>query len=109
MWALCAAMAAASAVFLLLGPARPAPDDVFGGVGGASFVVLSLTLATVGALVAARTPANRIGWVFCATGLLYGENDEQREAALQAAEPLALPWISAALDRFGKILADLAP
>jgi signal transduction histidine kinase len=71
-WALCAAMAAASAVFLLLGPARPAPDDVFGGVGGASFVVLSLTLATVGALVAARTPANRIGWVFCATGLLYG-------------------------------------
>ena len=44
-----------------------------------------------------------------ATGLLYGENDEQREAALQAAEPLTLPWIAAALDRFGKILADLAP
>jgi hypothetical protein len=71
-WALCLAMAAASAVFLLLGPARPAPDDVFGGVGGASFVVLSLTLATIGALVAARAPANRIGWVFCATGLVYG-------------------------------------
>ena len=44
-----------------------------------------------------------------ATGLLYGENDEQREAALQAAEPLTLRWIAAALDRFGKILADLAP
>jgi signal transduction histidine kinase len=71
-WALCSAMAAASAVFLVLGPARPAPDDVFGGVGGASFVVLSLSLATIGALVAARAPANRIGWVFCATGLLYG-------------------------------------
>ncbi len=44
-----------------------------------------------------------------ATGLLYGEDDEQREAALQAAEPLTLPWIAAALDRFGEILADLAP
>jgi signal transduction histidine kinase len=65
-------MAVASAVFLLLGPAQPAPDDVFGGVGGASFVVLSLTLATIGALVAGRAPANRIGWVFCATGVLYG-------------------------------------
>ncbi len=44
-----------------------------------------------------------------ATGLLYGEDDEQREAALQAAEPVTLPWIAAALDRFGEILTDLAP
>ena len=44
-----------------------------------------------------------------ATGLLYGENDIQREAALQAAEPVTLPWIASALDRFGEILADLAP
>ena len=43
-----------------------------------------------------------------ATGLLYGEDDAQREAALQAAEPVTLPWIAAALDRFGEILADLA-
>ena len=70
-WALCAAIAAASAVFLALGPG-PAPDDVFGGVGGASFLVLSLTLTTVGGLVAARAPENRVGWVFCATGLLCG-------------------------------------
>jgi aspartate aminotransferase len=42
-----------------------------------------------------------------ATGLLYGDTDSQREAALAAAEPLSLPWISASLTRFGDILADL--
>jgi aspartate aminotransferase len=44
-----------------------------------------------------------------ATGLLYGDNDEQQEAALAAADPLALPWIAAELARLGEILADLAP
>jgi aspartate aminotransferase len=43
-----------------------------------------------------------------ATGLLYGETGEQQEAALAAAEPLALPWISGALTQFKDILADLA-
>jgi aspartate/methionine/tyrosine aminotransferase len=44
-----------------------------------------------------------------ATGLLYGETGEQQEAALAAPDPLALPWIAGQLDRFGEILADLAP
>jgi aspartate aminotransferase len=44
-----------------------------------------------------------------ATGLLYGETTVQRERALTAADPLALPWISAALARIDEILADLAP
>jgi aspartate aminotransferase len=44
-----------------------------------------------------------------ATGLLYGETDEQQEAALAAPDPLALPWIEAELDRFREILVDLAP
>jgi aspartate aminotransferase len=43
-----------------------------------------------------------------ATGLLYGDTREQREMALAASDPLALPWISGALTRFGDILADLA-
>src|SRR5215469_14790616 len=42
-----------------------------------------------------------------ATGLLYGDTDADREAALAAADPLALPWISASLARFDDILADL--
>lgn len=44
-----------------------------------------------------------------ATGLLYGDRDEQREAALAAPDPLALPWIQAALARIEEILAALAP
>ncbi len=44
-----------------------------------------------------------------ATGLLYGDSDEQQEAALAAADPLALPWIAAELARLEEILADLAP
>ena len=42
-------------------------------------------------------------------GSLYGETDEQQEAALAAPDPLALPWIAAELARLGEILADLAP
>ena len=43
-----------------------------------------------------------------ATGLLYGDTDKQREQALAAPDPLELPWISAAMTRFGDILADIA-
>jgi aspartate aminotransferase len=43
-----------------------------------------------------------------ATGLLYGDNEEQREAALTAPDPLRLPWISAAISRLAEILADAA-
>ena len=43
-----------------------------------------------------------------ATGLLYGGDDEQREATLAAADPLAMPWVEAALARIEEILADLA-
>ncbi len=42
-----------------------------------------------------------------ATGLLYGSGDEQREATLAAADPLALPWVRAALARIEEVLADL--
>jgi aspartate aminotransferase len=44
-----------------------------------------------------------------ATGLLYGEADEQRETALMSDDPVALPWIAAALSRIDDILADFAP
>jgi aspartate aminotransferase len=53
-----------------------------------------------------------------ATGLLYGDTEAQREAALDAADvaagaaadgagPGALPWIAGALSRLGEVLDDL--
>jgi aspartate aminotransferase len=44
-----------------------------------------------------------------ATGLLYGDTDAQREAALAAPDPLALAPIAAALAGIGEMLADLSP
>ena len=43
-----------------------------------------------------------------ATGLLYGDTQHQREAALTAPDPLTLPWIATALTRLEDILTDLA-
>lgn len=43
-----------------------------------------------------------------APSLLYGEDDEQRLAALASPAPAALPWIADALDRLGDVLADLS-
>jgi len=71
-WAICAVMAVPSAVLLVLGPGVPVADDLFGGVGGLSFLVMSLAFATTGAIVASRVPGNRIGWLFCVTGLATG-------------------------------------
>ncbi len=42
-----------------------------------------------------------------ATGLLYGETNQQRECALNSGTPLELPWIAASLDRIAEVLADL--
>jgi aspartate aminotransferase len=44
-----------------------------------------------------------------ATGLLYGDAEDQREQALAAADPVSLPWIAASLRRLGEVLADLGP
>jgi len=66
---LCVAIAVATLVLLVVGPGRVLPSDIFSGVGGASFLILTLTFASVGALVARRVPENRIGWIFLFTGL----------------------------------------
>jgi aspartate aminotransferase len=42
-----------------------------------------------------------------ATSLLYGETDQQRQAALSSADPTGLPWIAAALDRTTQVLNEL--
>ncbi|XRQ16538.1 pyridoxal phosphate-dependent aminotransferase [Actinomadura welshii] len=43
-----------------------------------------------------------------APSLLYGEDDEQRLAALASPDPVSLPWIAGALDHLSDVLADLS-
>ncbi|RKS67747.1 aspartate aminotransferase/hypothetical protein [Actinomadura pelletieri DSM 43383] len=43
-----------------------------------------------------------------APSLLYGEDDEQRLAALASPAPASLPWVASALDRLSDVLADLS-
>ncbi|WP_019633460.1 pyridoxal phosphate-dependent aminotransferase [Actinomadura atramentaria] len=42
-----------------------------------------------------------------APSLLYGDTDARRLAALDSADPAALPWIAGALDRLSAVLADV--
>jgi signal transduction histidine kinase len=72
--ALTVLMAAAAAVFIVLGPGRSLPNDLFGGVAGAAFLLLALAYGTVGALIASRLPGHRIGWLFSLIGLLTALN-----------------------------------
>jgi len=99
--AVCATAAIGTLVLLVLGPGRSLRDDLFGGVGGASFVVLSLAYASVGAVVAARVPENPIGWMFCVTGLAFGltmlSYEYARYGLYATAEPLAGASLLAAL------------
>ena len=42
-----------------------------------------------------------------ATAMLYGDTDSERTAALNSADPSALPWIAASLARLEEVLADI--
>jgi signal transduction histidine kinase len=68
-WVLCVVLGAATLALLVIGPGRVLPSDVFAGMGGASFLIVALTFASVGALVARRVPENGIGWIFLFAGL----------------------------------------
>jgi hypothetical protein len=67
----------ATQVLLALGAGHPTPADSFGlsGYGGVAFAVAAVAFATVGALVVARVPGNRIGPVFCLMGGILAVGD----------------------------------
>ena len=69
LWALSLASAVMSAVFrsLNLGASTEVYQDPL--VFDVWFLLVSLSFATVGALVASRQPKNAIGWIFCALGV----------------------------------------
>jgi signal transduction histidine kinase len=103
------AVAAAAAVFLVLGPGRPLPEDLFGGVSGAAFLVLSLAYATVGALIAFRLPGHPVGWLFASLGLLIALNGLSYSYATHAlyATDGGAPGLTASVLGWGQVTAPL--
>jgi signal transduction histidine kinase len=69
-WIATVIMAGVSLAFLARVPPRSVPGALFEGVGGVTSVLFSLTFATFGAIVVAKVPGNRIGWLFCLVGVL---------------------------------------
>jgi signal transduction histidine kinase len=91
-------------------------NDLFGGLGGLSFVVLSLAFATVGVLIVARVPGNAVGWTFVAIGVIaavgilaeeYGRYALTREPALPGG--VAAAWLTTPLTEALPGLFGLAP
>jgi hypothetical protein len=69
-WAVSLLLALASVVLLVLTRAAPIPRGaVPRAMTAAWFLVLLVILSTMGALIVARRPGNRIGWSFVAAGL----------------------------------------
>src|SRR5215218_7821617 len=70
-------------------------------------LLLFMSFATAGSLVASRQPGNAIGWIFCYLGLAFSLTVAGEEYALYAlvTEPSSLPggeglaWLAALLDR----------
>jgi hypothetical protein len=82
----------------------PADDFVLTGLGGASFVLASLGFATVGALVAARVPGNRIGLIFGVMGAILGGGNllfQYADIALYISPGLPAAEATAWLQNFG--------
>jgi signal transduction histidine kinase len=69
-WAITAAAAIGSVVFLAMSWDRTLTDDVFSGFGGLSFAVMSVAFASTGALIRMRVADNPVGRLFLLIGLL---------------------------------------
>jgi hypothetical protein len=69
LWALSLATAFVSAVFRSLNLGSPRTVSQWPLVFDVGFLLVWLSFATVGALVASRQPKNAIGWIFCALGV----------------------------------------
>ena len=83
-WVLWAATASLVAGSLVLGLAN-LPEVPFFDV---PFQIISLTFATLGALISSRRPGNAMGWIFLATGILGGvQNFFGQYASVALAQP----------------------
>jgi hypothetical protein len=106
-WAVTAAAAAGTLALIVVGARASTPADEFGltGLSGVAWVAAALTFATVGATVAARAPANAIGWLFCLTGAVLAVGNlafQYADVALFVArDPLPAGRVAAVVQNFG--------
>jgi signal transduction histidine kinase len=77
----------------------PLPPGVSSVLSDAALILAFLPYAVVGALIVSRQPANRIGWLFLASGLLMGVGVTAFEYAIYGdlTNPGSLPGTSWAL------------
>jgi hypothetical protein len=103
LWALSLASIAASVVLQVLNSSTPTAATRGPVALSIGFVLLFMSFATVGALVASREPGNLIGWIFCILGILGPFAAASEEYALYAlvTRPDSLPggevmvWLAA--------------
>jgi hypothetical protein len=93
-WALSLMLGLAAAALLVLTRETPIPRGaVPRGMGAAWGLLLLVILSTMGALIVARQPGNRIGWSFVAAGLGLALQGFTTQYAIYAllTDPGALP------------------
>jgi hypothetical protein len=103
LWALSLMAIVASVVFQILNASTQTGESRGPLVFAVGFVLLFMSFATVGALVASRQPRNVIGWIFCILGMLGPFAAVSEEYALYAlvTRPDSLPggevmvWLAA--------------
>lgn len=97
-WLALAAAAALFATSLALRIWAQAGTPQSAELGEWTFAAAWLSFSVVGAVVVARHPGSRVGWMFCATGLLHGLWDVSDYAAAALAAPsglvVSLEWVS---------------
>jgi hypothetical protein len=93
LWALTLMAVAADVAFQVLNASTPTAATRGPAALGIGFVLVFMSFATVGALVASRQPGNLIGWIFCALGLFLPLATASEEYALYAlvTRPDSLP------------------
>jgi hypothetical protein len=105
MWALALMSFVVTGVLRFLNASTPTVDPRTPVVLDFWYLLLFMSFATVGALVASRQPGNAIGWIFCYLGLSFPLVGAGEEYALYAlvTEPGSLPggealvWLAALL------------
>jgi hypothetical protein len=83
-------------------------EALFGDASHASGALLAITFSAVGALIASRRPSHRVGWIFCASGLLSGITElaiSYADHAYRSRPPLPGAQVAACLANFGWVPA----